>query len=117
MVLWSSIGSLSKFDIFVPATKAYRTSGSFDLFPQHCILPTFTPEQHSNEVYSELFESVQKLSKPAKRKLLRKISKALELVSNDTKVQRVDEQTLEGETTFQRVDSPPVTTTNDPTDP
>jgi hypothetical protein len=25
--------------------------------------------------------------------------------------------TLEGETTFQRVDSPPVTTTNDPTDP
>jgi hypothetical protein len=70
-----------------------------------------------------LFESVQKLSKPAKRKLLRKISKALELVSNDTQVQRVSEQTLEGEqisegeTTFQRVDSPPVTTTNDPTDP
>jgi hypothetical protein len=70
-----------------------------------------------------LFESVQKLSKPAKRKLLRKISKALELVSNDNQVQRVDEQTLEGEqisegeTTFQRVISPPVTTTNDPTDP
>jgi polyhydroxyalkanoate synthesis regulator phasin len=108
---------------FVPATKAYRTSGSFDLFPQHCILPTFTPEQHSTEVCSELFESVQKLSKPAKQKLLRKISKALEIVSNDTQVQRVDEQTLEGEQisegeiTFQRVDSPPVTTTNDPTNP
>jgi hypothetical protein len=71
---------------FVPAKKAYRTSGSFDLFPQHCILLTFTPEQHSNEVYIELFESVQKLSKPAKRKLLRKISKTLELDSNDTQV-------------------------------
>jgi hypothetical protein len=53
---------------------------------------------------------VQKLSKPAKRKLLRKISKALELVSNGTRLQRVEEQTLEneqiseGETTFQRVD-------------
>jgi hypothetical protein len=27
---------------FVPATKSYRMSGSFDLFPQHCILPTCT---------------------------------------------------------------------------
>jgi hypothetical protein len=45
------------------------------------------------------------------------------MASETCKVQRVEEQTLEGEqisegeTTFQRVDSPPVITTNDPTDP
>eukprot|EP00804_Cyclotella_cryptica_P014650 CCRYP_012669-RA/>CCRYP_012669-RA protein AED:0.66 eAED:0.28 QI:0/0/0/0.66/0/0.33/3/0/1062 len=46
---------------YVPETKAYRISGSYDLFPQHCILPTFTPDQHVQEVYTELFEAVQQL--------------------------------------------------------
>eukprot|EP00804_Cyclotella_cryptica_P000273 CCRYP_010218-RA/>CCRYP_010218-RA protein AED:0.29 eAED:-0.05 QI:0/0/0/0.5/1/1/2/0/769 len=41
---------------FVPATKAYRISGSYDLFPQHCILPTFTPDQHVQEVHTELLK-------------------------------------------------------------
>jgi len=38
---------------------------------------TFTPEQHATEVYKELFESVQKLSKPAKKKLLKRIAKGI----------------------------------------
>ena len=100
----------SKF--YVPSTKAYRTSGSFDLFPQHCILPTFTPEQHATEVYKELFESVQKLSKPAKKKLITKIAKALETIANP--------QTSEGEPSSEgepiEYVAPPVTTTNNPTD-
>jgi hypothetical protein len=34
--------------------------GSFDLFPQHCILPTFTLEQHTTEVHRELFKSTKR---------------------------------------------------------
>lgn len=97
---------------FVLTTKAYRISGSFDLFPQHCLLPTFTPEQHATEVYSELFESVQKLSKPVKKKLFYKIATALERVSNPTSE---GEQTSEGDQQDVYV-ATPVTTTNNPTD-
>ena len=69
----------SKF--YVPATKAYRTSGSFDLFLQHCILPSFTPDQHTQEVYNKLFELIQKLTKPAKQKLIHKITKVLDTLA------------------------------------
>jgi hypothetical protein len=107
---------------YVPSTKAYRVSGSYDLFPQHCILPTFTPEQHASEVHRELFESIQTLNKSAKCKFLKKIAKALDIL-NTTPEQRV---ASEGETTdhpedalpLQRVvEHPTVTTSANPTDP
>eukprot|EP00804_Cyclotella_cryptica_P017050 CCRYP_003285-RA/>CCRYP_003285-RA protein AED:0.19 eAED:0.21 QI:0/0/0/1/1/1/2/0/900 len=106
---------------YVPSTKAYRVSGSYDLFPQHCILPTFTPAQHTNEVHRELFESTQILDKPTKRKFLKKVAKALDIL-NTTPEQRVATQ---DETTdhpanalpIQRVvEHPPVTTSTNPTD-
>eukprot|EP00804_Cyclotella_cryptica_P004885 CCRYP_004953-RA/>CCRYP_004953-RA protein AED:0.21 eAED:0.22 QI:0/0/0/1/0.5/0.33/3/0/1060 len=94
---------------YVPSTKAYRVSGSYDLFPQHCILPTFTPVQ----VHRELFESLQTLDKP---------TKALDIL-NTRPEQRV---ATEGDTTehpanalpIQRVvEHPTVTTSTNPTDP
>ena len=61
----------------MPETRSYRTSGSFDLFPQHCILPTFSPEQHANEVHEELKEAVQNLPKKARQKLLKTMATSL----------------------------------------
>ena len=112
----------SKF--FVPATKAYRISGSFDLFPQHCILPTFTPEQHVEEVHPELFESAQHLTKPAKKTFLHKMAKALQVLTETPVKDRPTAhlQTSEGgstsadEATIRRVNTTEVTTTNEPTD-
>jgi hypothetical protein len=107
---------------YVPSTKAYRVSGSYDLFPQHCILPTFTPAQHTQEVLRELFESLQTLDKPTKRKFLTKIARALDIV-NSTPGKRV---ASEGDTTPQSAKEPPiqrvvehptVTTSTNPTDP
>ena len=77
------------------------------------------------EVHCELFESVQQLSKPAKRKFLHKMDNTLEVLANKpvkdktaTATQTSEGvPTSEGETTFQRVSAPTVTTTNDPTDP
>jgi hypothetical protein len=38
----------------VPDTRAYRISGSAQLFPQHCTLPNLTPEQHLQELTTEI---------------------------------------------------------------
>ena len=39
---------------YVPETRAYRVSGSTELFPQHCQLPVLTPHQHLRELTDEL---------------------------------------------------------------
>ena len=53
---------------YVPETRAYRISASFDLFPQHCVLPQCTPEQHATEVFKELHEAIQSLKKTSTSK-------------------------------------------------
>ena len=62
---------------YVPETRLYRTSGYFDLLPQHCILPTFSPEQHAEEVHKELQEAVQKLPNKERRKLIKTMATSL----------------------------------------
>ena len=44
---------------YVPETRAHRITASFDLFPQHCQLPEFSPAQHAAEVYNELKGTIQ----------------------------------------------------------
>ena len=39
---------------YVPETRAYRVSGSTELFPQHCQLPVLTPHQHLRALTDEL---------------------------------------------------------------
>jgi len=60
---------------YVPEHRSMRISGSFDLFPQHCIMPTFIPEQHTMEVKDELIEAVQKLSKRARTRVVKELEK------------------------------------------
>ncbi len=43
---------------YVPETKGYRISGSADLFPQHCIVPAFTPVMHVQELSTEFQETL-----------------------------------------------------------
>ena len=98
-----------------------RISGSFDLFPQHCVLPTFTPEQHAVEVHNELTDAVHNLNKKSKKKLLTAMAAALRKLAtaDNNPPQRVGEvPTSEGESPAQRVDeAPPITTTTNPTAP
>jgi hypothetical protein len=42
---------------YIPETRAYRVSGSAELFPQHCQLPDMTPHQHLQELTNELNET------------------------------------------------------------
>ena len=107
------------FNWFVPETGGRRLSGSFDLFPQHCLLPKFTPDQHASEVYTELCDSIAVMSKPAKRKLPKKLTQTLQQTVTGGRVapgQRVDAApTSEGDQ-LQRVAEPSlVTTSTNPT--
>ena len=63
---------------FVPETKNYRVSGTFELFPQHCMLPDLSPADHAVAVKDELVESVQRLNKQEKRDLLQQLASALQ---------------------------------------
>ena len=54
-----------------------RISGSYDLSPQHFIMPTFTPEQHAVEVRNELMEAVQKPPKRTRSKIVKALRKQL----------------------------------------
>ena len=60
-------------------------SGSFDLFLQHCIMPTFTPEQHEREVKSELIEAMQKLSTKTRTKLVKELTKQITQIQKENK--------------------------------
>ena len=62
---------------YVPEHRSMRISGSYDLFPQHCTMPTFTPEQHAVEVQNELMEAVQKLPKRTRSKIVKALRKQL----------------------------------------
>ena len=59
-------GHYQNMRFYVPETKAYRTSASYDLFPQHFLLPTLPEQQHNKEVAQECIESTQRLKKQAK---------------------------------------------------
>ena len=48
---------------FVPTTGACRTSGLFDLFSQHFMLPELTPIQHATAVSDELVDVIEKVPK------------------------------------------------------
>ena len=62
---------------FVPETGAMRVSGSYDLFPQHCIMPTFTREEHATAVNDELQEAILGLDKKAKKRLLKAMATSM----------------------------------------
>ena len=42
----------------IPKTRAYRTSGSTEFFPQHCQLPCLTPKQNFRALAEEMTEAI-----------------------------------------------------------
>ena len=88
-----------------------RISGSFDLFPQHRIMPTFTPEQHAREVKSELIEAMQNLSTKTRTKLVKELTKQITTIQTENKqADNVDDNQRIGNT-------PEVTSSTNPTSP
>ena len=79
--------------------RTYQTSGSFDIFPQHCLLLEFTPDHHALKLYNEVIESTQNMKKHVKTQLLKKMAKALRTITTapaTTPVQRAVAIQLKG---------------------
>ena len=94
---------------YIPETGAYRTSGSYDLFPQHCLLPDLSPVQHAEAVHDELVEAIRNLPNSKRKHILTKALKELCVVRDETG--RKNPKQRDNKT----AQTPTVTTTNDPT--
>ena len=97
------------------------------MFPQHCLLPEFTPDEHASEVYDELVSSIKDMGKGSRSKILAKMAKALQKMSTQTGPNTLEGESTtqrvnpgvdsEGDASIQRVTAPQVTTSNNLTDP
>jgi hypothetical protein len=101
---------------FIPETRAYRISGSTELFPQHCQIPCFTKYQHFWALTEELTKVVDDANattagKGLVKALQRKIEQALNpnLVQDEQRV-REDEQRVVRENQQRVVDNTPILT-------
>ncbi len=98
---------------YVPETRAYRISGSTELFPQHCQLPSLTPIQHLRALTDELTDESHKAVQYATgRSLIRQLHANIQKILHPDRAlaetQRVNDNIRQAE---QRVidDSPIIT--------
>jgi hypothetical protein len=56
-------------NFYVPETRAMQVSGSYELFPVHCQLPTLTPLEHTQQVANELVCCMEHLPRPVRKRL------------------------------------------------
>ena len=81
---------------YVPETCAYRISGSTELFPQHCQLPSLMPHQHFRVLTNKLTEHTAQASDTTKgRSLLRLLALCVKNIFNPPPV--AEEQRVEAE--------------------
>ena len=100
---------------YIPETKAYRTSASYDLFPQHCQLPALSDQQHNKEVAKEWIENVQRLKNKPKKAAIKDLKIAIDAIINGGAL-----PASEGEkaaTEGVRAPAKAVTTSTNPTNP
>jgi hypothetical protein len=68
---------------FVPETRAYRISGSAELFPQHCQVPLLLWNEHLQEVVNELVTTLQEMKPNKRARVLTKIINKIDTSSRD----------------------------------
>ena len=76
---------------YIPETRAYRISGSTELFPQHCQLPNLTPHQHFCALTDELTDATAIASATQKgRRLIKLIQENIKKILNPTDTTRYE---------------------------
>jgi hypothetical protein len=70
---------------YIPETRAYRISGSTELFPQHCQLPNLTLRQHFRALTDELTNATAIASATQKgRRLIKLLQENIKKILNPT---------------------------------
>jgi hypothetical protein len=83
---------------YIPETRAYRISGSAELFPQHCQLPDMMPYQHLQELTNELNKTAIGVPvTPKQRRLLQQLEQGIKKLL--TPPPNVEEQRVQEERT------------------
>ena len=101
---------------YVPETRAYRISGSAELFPQHCQVPNLSTNAHLKALTEELEMTTGLVAQKHKgRTLIKVLGKAIKAILNPPAVskQRVDNNMCEVETQRENVDIAPITRISD----
>jgi hypothetical protein len=55
---------------FIPETRAYRISGSAELFPQHCQVPFLSTSDHMQELTNEVVSTLKNMTPEKQRRVL-----------------------------------------------
>jgi len=100
----------------VPETRAYRISGSAELFPQHCQVPNLSKHAHLKALTEELEMTKGIAVQTHKgRVLIKALGKAIKAILNPPNVseQRVDNSICEVETQRKNEDIAPITRISD----
>ena len=100
---------------YIQETKAYRTSATYDLFPQHFQLLTLSNQKHNNEVAKEWIESVQRLKNKPKKAAIKDLKKAIKAIINGGVLPASEGE--EAATEGVRASAPTVSTSTNPTNP
>ena len=81
---------------YVPETRSMRISGTYELYPQHCSLPSLTQQQHLHQVINELLRGMLHLPRHKRRRLFLAIVEALHTLTkhNAPKDGPYDDNTL-----------------------
>jgi hypothetical protein len=101
---------------YVPDTRAYRISGSAELFPQDCQVPNLSNNAHLKALTEELKTSTGIAAKTHKgRMLIKELGKAIKAILQppDAGEQRVDDYTREVEPQRANEDIAPITRISD----
>jgi hypothetical protein len=70
---------------YIPETRAYRISGSTELFPQHCQLPNLTADKRFHALTDKLaYETVTANKTPAGRRLIKLLQSRIKQVVKPT---------------------------------
>ncbi len=67
---------------YVTDTRAMRISGSFELYPTHCQLPTLSPQEHTQQVAHELVRCMECLPRATRKRLFTTTIQAIRQFTN-----------------------------------
>jgi hypothetical protein len=98
---------------YIPETRAYRISGSSELFPQHCQLPNLTPLQHLRALTQELTEETRIAAQTQQgRRVLQQLQTNLTNIINPSTAQTEEQRVrlLEQERQQRVIDDTPIIT-------
>jgi len=101
---------------YVPETRAYRISGSAELFPQHCQVPNLSNNAHLKALTEELEMTTSKVAQTHKgRALIKALGKAIKTILHPTAAeeQRVDNNIQVMEPQRENEDMAPITRISD----